>query len=216
MEIILSLSFFRFARRMIRIGLRFSHLNIKRSTVLIMSESLSTATKRSRSTSPTLNFIKKSKSDDTTSSAVLPADTIASSTTPLPPVPTTTESVPPVATTNDTTLVESSSTVRADEKRGKKGGKVNQKDNKAYKRKVKVPKAGGAEETGHFDVLTYLGATRVDELRALEVTNGDGKRAAELEWGVGAEGKDIEVRIVGISAHGSYLFTLTLHALALY
>lgn len=74
-----------------------------------------------------------------------------------------------------------------------------------FKRKQKPVKAGGAEETGYFDVMHYLGTSRVAELRALEAEQGDGKRAAELEWGVGAEGKDVQVRIIGMSAHGKGL-----------
>lgn len=80
--------------------------------------------------------------------------------------------------------------------------KKDKKEHKPFKRRVKPPKPGGAEETGHFDVLTFLGSARVAELRASEETNGDGKYAAEMEWGVGMEGRDIEVRILGISAHG--------------
>jgi hypothetical protein len=87
-------------------------------------------------------------------------------------------------------------------------GKKAKQQQKPFKRKVKPPKPGGAEETGHFDVLTFLGSARVDELRALEELHGDGKKAAELEWGVGAEGKDVEVRILGMSAHGKRTYLL--------
>lgn len=77
------------------------------------------------------------------------------------------------------------------------------KQQQSSKRKAKPPKPGGAEETSHFDTLRFLGSERVQELRALEEVHGDGKKAAEVEWGVGAEGKDVEVTIVGLSSHGT-------------
>lgn len=91
-------------------------------------------------------------------------------------------------------------------------GKKAKQQQKPFKRKVKPPKPGGAEETGHFDVLTFLGSAQVDELRALEELHGDGKKAAELEWGVGTEGKDVEVRILGMSAHGKRTYLLIARA----
>lgn len=75
--------------------------------------------------------------------------------------------------------------------KGKKGGKP--------------PKPGGAEETGYFDVVELLGQERVDELKALEEAEEGArnwKKEAEEEWGHGAEGKDVEVEVVGMSAHG--------------
>lgn len=68
----------------------------------------------------------------------------------------------------------------------------------------KPHKAGGAEETGQFDVVELLGEARVSELdRMADVDDRDWRKEAELEWGVGSEGKDVEVRVVGLSAHGA-------------
>lgn len=78
--------------------------------------------------------------------------------------------------------------------------------------KVKPVKAGGAEETGYFDAVQFFGKEVYDQMKELELgTTVDGvrkegrnwKKEAELEWGIGAEGKDVEVQIVGISAHGT-------------
>jgi len=75
--------------------------------------------------------------------------------------------------------------------KGKKGGKP--------------PKPGGAEETGYFDVVELLGQARVDEMKALEDADEGARnwrKEAEEEWGHGAEGKDLEVEVIGMSAHG--------------
>lgn len=69
-------------------------------------------------------------------------------------------------------------------------------------KKVKEVKAGGAEETGHFDVIELLGLDRVTEMRLLEEGGKNWRKESEVEWGVGADGKNMEVRIVGMSAHG--------------
>lgn len=74
----------------------------------------------------------------------------------------------------------------------KKGGK---------KHKGKPPKPGGVEEAGAFDVLELLGEARVKELEALE---RDWKKESEVEWGAGADGKEVEVRVVAMNAHGMY------------
>lgn len=67
---------------------------------------------------------------------------------------------------------------------------------------MKEVKAGGAEETGHFDVIELLGLDRVTEMKLLEEGGKNWRKESEVEWGVGADGKDMEVRIVGMSAHG--------------
>ncbi|GAA5892068.1 hypothetical protein JCM5296_004045 [Sporobolomyces johnsonii] len=76
-------------------------------------------------------------------------------------------------------------------------------------RKVKPPKPGGAEEVGAFDVIELLGEERVKELQKLEEEGTDWRKEAEQEWGVGAEGKDVEVRVVDINSHGDGLARLT-------
>lgn len=80
------------------------------------------------------------------------------------------------------------------------GGKAR----KPRQRKGKAPKPGGVEEAGAFDVLELLGAERVQELQRLQEEEGrDWAKEAEEEWGKGAEGKDVEVRVVGSSDHGA-------------
>ncbi|KAI5474547.1 tRNA (m5U54) methyltransferase Trm2 [Pseudohyphozyma bogoriensis] len=77
-------------------------------------------------------------------------------------------------------------------------------------KKVKPVKPGGAEETGFFDVVELLGEERVAELQKAESEDGvNWRKEAEGEWGAGATGKDVEVRVVGISAHGDGLGVLT-------
>lgn len=65
--------------------------------------------------------------------------------------------------------------------------------------KVKAVKPGGAEEAGAFDVIALLGQDRVAEL---EESDRDWKKESEAEWGWGADGKDIEVKIVELNSHG--------------
>lgn len=75
---------------------------------------------------------------------------------------------------------------------------------------MKAPKPGGVEEAGAFDVVELLGAERVEELQKLEKEEGtDWRKAAEEEWGNGPNGKDLEVKIVGINSHGDGLAVLT-------
>ncbi|GAA5833387.1 hypothetical protein JCM3766R1_005487 [Sporobolomyces carnicolor] len=91
---------------------------------------------------------------------------------------------------------------RSNNSNGKQGG--------GRKSKVKAPKPGGVEEAGAFDVIELLGAERVEELERLEKDEGkDWRKAAEEEWGSGPNGKDVELRIVGINSHGDGLGVLT-------
>lgn len=79
------------------------------------------------------------------------------------------------------------------------------KGRKGRKGASKPHKPGGAEETGYFDVVELLGKARVEEMVALEEAEVGGRnwrRESEEEWGHGAEGKDVEVEVVGMSAHG--------------
>lgn len=86
---------------------------------------------------------------------------------------------------------------RSNNSNGKQGG--------GRKSKVKAPKPGGVEEAGAFDVIELLGAERVEELERLEKDEGkDWRKAAETEWGSGPNGKDVELRIVGINSHGEF------------
>ncbi|TNY24644.1 S-adenosyl-L-methionine-dependent methyltransferase [Rhodotorula diobovata] len=81
---------------------------------------------------------------------------------------------------------------------------------KPRQRKGKAPKPGGAEEAGAFDVIALLGQERVDELRRLQEDEArDWVAEAEREWGRGAEGKDLEVEVVGWTDHGDGLALLT-------
>ncbi|GAA5996675.1 tRNA (uracil(54)-C(5))-methyltransferase [Rhodotorula paludigena] len=81
---------------------------------------------------------------------------------------------------------------------------------KARARKVKPPKPGGVEEAGAFDVLELLGKERVDELVRLQDDEGrDWVAEAEREWGKGAEGKDVKVRVLALNDHGEGLAALT-------
>lgn len=78
---------------------------------------------------------------------------------------------------------------------------------KPRQRKGKAPKPGGVEEAGAFDVIELLGAERVKELQRLQEEEGrDWTKEADLEWGKGPEGKDVEVRVVGSNDHGAYFF----------
>ena len=84
----------------------------------------------------------------------------------------------------------------------KNGGKAARKPRQ---RKGKAPKPGGVEEAGAFDVIELLGAERVKELQRLQEEEGrDWTKEAELEWGKGPEGKDVEVRVVGSNDHGAF------------
>ncbi|TKA57970.1 hypothetical protein B0A53_00372 [Rhodotorula sp. CCFEE 5036] len=81
---------------------------------------------------------------------------------------------------------------------------------KPRQRKGKAPKPGGVEEAGAFDVIELLGAERVKELQRLQEEEGrDWTKEAELEWGKGPEGKDVEVRVAGSNDHGDGLAILT-------
>ena len=75
-------------------------------------------------------------------------------------------------------------------------------------RKGKAPKAGGAEETGYFDTVELLGLERVQEMEARAEEGREWRKEAEIEWGIGGEGRDIEVRVVGMSAHGAFVSVL--------
>ncbi|KAM0791417.1 hypothetical protein ACM66B_005877 [Microbotryomycetes sp. NB124-2] len=80
-------------------------------------------------------------------------------------------------------------------------------------RKMKAPKLqkkkdvkpGGAEEVGSFDVVALLGSDNVQEL-------GDSRewyKKSLDEYGSGAQGKNVTVRIVDINSHGDGLALLT-------
>ncbi|GAA5925740.1 tRNA (uracil(54)-C(5))-methyltransferase [Sporobolomyces koalae] len=93
---------------------------------------------------------------------------------------------------------------------GRSANNNNQHQKGGRKSKVKAPKPGGVEEAGAFDVIELLGQARVNELQQLEREEGkDWRKAAELEWGIGATGKDVEVKIVSINSHGDGLGVLT-------
>lgn len=78
------------------------------------------------------------------------------------------------------------------------------KSRKVKGRKIKPPKPGGAEEAAAFDIVELLGKERVKELeRKVEEDGWDAYSEAVKEWGKDKEGKDIEVRIAGISDHGA-------------
>lgn len=136
---------------------------------------------------------KRVKLDDTTIST----NTTISSTSILP----SPSSI--IASTSTSTSASTSTSTKA---------KPAQNPNKQNKNKQKksIIKPGGLEETAHFDIITLIGLERFNELKELELTGAgnDGnkinwRKESDLEWGGGAEGKDIEVRIIGISAHGS-------------
>lgn len=86
---------------------------------------------------------------------------------------------------------------------------------KPRQRKGKAPKPGGVEEAGAFDVIELLGAERVKELQRLQEEEGrDWTKEAELEWGKGPEGKDVEVRVAGSNDHGAFfLFVSAPHGI---
>ncbi|GAA6028273.1 hypothetical protein NBRC10512_003114 [Rhodotorula toruloides] len=74
------------------------------------------------------------------------------------------------------------------------------KARKPRQRKTKAPKPGGVEEAGAFDVIELLGKARVEEMKRLEEEEGrDWRLEAEKEWGKDKDGKDVEVRIVGMN-----------------
>ncbi|GAA6013747.1 hypothetical protein JCM10207_008178 [Rhodosporidiobolus poonsookiae] len=78
------------------------------------------------------------------------------------------------------------------------------------KQKAKPVTPGGAEEAAAFDIVELLGADRVKELERLRDEDGrDWKVESEKEWGKDKDGKDVEVRVVGISGHGDGLAILT-------
>ncbi|GAA5824137.1 hypothetical protein JCM3770_001405, partial [Rhodotorula araucariae] len=88
--------------------------------------------------------------------------------------------------------------------------KAKQQARKPRVRKGKAPKPGGAEEAGAFDVLELLGEERVAELKRWQDDEGrDLTAEAEREWGKGADGKDLEVDVVGWNDHGDGLALLT-------
>ncbi|KAK4701850.1 hypothetical protein P7C70_g4374, partial [Phenoliferia sp. Uapishka_3] len=128
----------------------------------------------------------------------------------FPPVdsatlPTTSEAIPEVAAP---VVSVGASTKPA---QNKKSDNKAQKGRKGKgKGKAKPHKPGGAEETGQFDVLELLGVERVKEMdREAEDADRDWRSEAEAEWGKGFDGKDVEVRVVGMSAHGDGLAILS-------
>ncbi|GAA5975857.1 hypothetical protein JCM11641_002822 [Rhodosporidiobolus odoratus] len=84
------------------------------------------------------------------------------------------------------------------------------KAKKVRGRKVKPPKPGGAEEAAAFDIIELLGEVRVKELEKKVSEDGwDAYEEAVKEWGKDANGKDVEIKVVGISDHGDGLALLT-------
>lgn len=128
----------------------------------------------------------------------------------LSPVPTLASEVAPVAeATASIAAPTGQQKHRADNRATKqskgKGGRAGKGKEKG---KAKAPKAGGAEEAGYFDTIELLGKERVEELDRIEEEDEDAnywRNKSTEEWGFGKDGKDIEVRIVGMSAHGEFL-----------
>ncbi|SCV72097.1 BQ2448_4791 [Microbotryum intermedium] len=78
-------------------------------------------------------------------------------------------------------------------------------------KKAKAVKPGGAEEVGAFDVVEFLGQERIDALEIDAEASGLkdwNRKQAEKEWGFGAEGKQVQVRVVGLNSHGDGLAKL--------
>jgi tRNA (uracil-5-)-methyltransferase len=124
----------------------------------------------------------------------------------VPAVEASSSSAPSIAAVE----TPSASTSTAPPAKGSNGavqGKGKGKTRKVKGRKIKPPKPGGAEEAAAFDIVEHLGAERVKELeRRVEEDGWDAYKEAVAEWGKDKEGKDIEVRIAGISDHGASLF----------
>ncbi|BGP16307.1 hypothetical protein JCM10213_006463 [Rhodosporidiobolus nylandii] len=92
---------------------------------------------------------------------------------------------------------------------GGKGGAKKVKLPNGRKIKVKPPKPGGMEEAAAFDIVALLGKERVDELEGKITEGWNAYQEAVNEWGKDRDGKDVEVRVVGISDHGDGLALLT-------
>ncbi|KDE09208.1 hypothetical protein MVLG_00530 [Microbotryum lychnidis-dioicae p1A1 Lamole] len=109
-----------------------------------------------------------------------------------------------------TTVAQQPSQTPAPGGGGEAGARKSNK-NKQGKKKTKAVKPGGAEEVGAFDVVEFLGPERVEALEeeAERSRVRDWSRnEAEKEWGFGAQGKSVQVRVVGLNAHGDGLAKL--------
>ncbi|KAK4054428.1 tRNA(m5U54)methyltransferase [Microbotryomycetes sp. JL201] len=71
--------------------------------------------------------------------------------------------------------------------------------------RTKAVKPGGAEEVGAFDVAALLGHDRVEELG----NPREWYRKSLEEWGSGAQGKNVTVKVVDLNSHGDGLALLT-------
>ncbi|KAL8292128.1 hypothetical protein RQP46_001594 [Phenoliferia psychrophenolica] len=160
--------------------------------------------------------LKKAKLDDEptaplplpTTTAPAPAPTVESSS-----IATTNEAVPEVAST--AAVVDAAKPAGAAKGGGGKARQPRQQPDNTRGRgkgrgKPKPHKPGGAEETGQFDVVELLGKERVEEMdKAAQDDGKDWRLEAEKEWGKAQDGKDVEVRVVGMSAHGDGLAILS-------
>ncbi|SGY21528.1 BQ5605_C016g08249 [Microbotryum silenes-dioicae] len=103
-----------------------------------------------------------------------------------------------------TTVAQQPSQTPAPGGGGEAGARKSNK-NKQGKKKTKAVKPGGAEEVGAFDVVEFLGPERVEALEEEAERSGVrdwSRNEAEKEWGFGAQGKSVQVRVVGLNAHG--------------
>lgn len=119
---------------------------------------------------------KKSKLEHPILDAILPPSPAPPATTPAALPPTQEIGNPPAKALN-----------------GKGKGKGRAK-------KGKPSKPGGAEETGYFDTVELLGKDTIEAMQAQEDVDWCG--AAIVEWGIGPNGKEATVRVIGMSAHG--------------
>ena len=75
---------------------------------------------------------------------------------------------------------------------------------KQRKGAAKPPKAGGAEEISHFDLIKYLGLERLEEMQAAEKAKTiDWRKEADSVWT--KDSPDVDVKIVGLNSHGQSL-----------
>lgn len=162
---------------------------------IAMSVPTSALPKRALSTSPSppaLAAAASTTSQSAVKRAKIEGDDTPSAAQPELAVPAVIEALAAVA--NGGRVKTQGEQQKEQANKGRKGkGKKNAKG--------KAPKPGGVEEAGAFDVVEFLGAERVKEL---EESERNWKKESEEEWGFGANGKDIEVRIVGMSSHGKF------------
>lgn len=78
---------------------------------------------------------------------------------------------------------------------------------KSRKGALKPPKAGGAEEISHFDLIKYLSLERVEEMTAAETAKTtDWRKEADSVWT--KDSPNVNVRIVGLNSHGQSFIPL--------